>query len=232
MEQSNQSIIVTYAVLVGLTPLIPIPIVDDMIKVYFQRSLIRRLAKTHDVELSKEDVIALTSDKGGCLPSCLGTLFIYPIKKLSRKILYFLEIKRMVDLTSLTFHQGYLINYVLEHRLMKPVGDQSATNVRLAIDETCSKSHLKPVEKIIYAVYKQSTHILLAGSKIIEKAFKGLTKIPSEEQVEELAREIEPIEKDEIAGVAARIQKGIGNVSEEHFVKLKERFNAQIEQLV
>ena len=36
--------LVTYSVLAGLTPLIPVPFVDDLVKNYFRRRLLRSLA--------------------------------------------------------------------------------------------------------------------------------------------------------------------------------------------
>ena len=41
---NNQGTIATHAVLAGLTPLIPVPVVDDIAKNYFRRRMVRGLA--------------------------------------------------------------------------------------------------------------------------------------------------------------------------------------------
>jgi uncharacterized protein (DUF697 family) len=228
--ESNQRTIITHSVLIGLTPLIPIPIVDDLVKSYFQRTLLRRLARAHGVELNKEEVYKLTADRGGCLSGCVGTILIYPIKKIFRKLLFFLEIKRMVDLTSISFHQGYLLDYALQQKLIKSPNSKDVTEIKVALDAACKESSIKPVEKIIGSTYKQSKNLLLTGARTIERAFKNLTSRPDETQVEEIVREIEPEERKELAGVITLLQRGIEGISDEHFIKLKERFEIKLKE--
>src|ERR1700754_4434041 len=112
-EGTRRSLI-THAVLVGLTPLIPLPVVDDLAKNYFRRRLVRRLASAHGRSLSGEELGALTKEQGrGCVRGCLTAVVVYPLKAVFRKVFYFLEWKRAVDLTSRTYHFGYLTSYAL-----------------------------------------------------------------------------------------------------------------------
>ena len=57
--QSGQRGLVTHAVLVGLTPLIPVPVVDDLTKNYFRRRLVRRLAASSGRGLTEAELGAL-----------------------------------------------------------------------------------------------------------------------------------------------------------------------------
>ena len=63
-RQVEQSVLLTHAVLVGLTPLIPIPILDDAVKGRIERRMVGELARVHGVALSKDAIAALASDPG------------------------------------------------------------------------------------------------------------------------------------------------------------------------
>ncbi|PYT01215.1 MAG: hypothetical protein DMF65_08050 [Acidobacteria bacterium] len=116
-EAGNQRSLVTHAVLAGLTPLIPVPVVDDLAKNYFRKRLVRRLAAANGRGLSIEELAALTREReGGCVRGCLVAAVVYPLKAVFRKIFYFLEWKRAVDLASRTYHFGYLVNYAMQRR--------------------------------------------------------------------------------------------------------------------
>src|ERR671912_751047 len=104
-EAGSQRGLVTHAIFVGLTPLIPVPVVDDLAQAYFRRRLVRTLAASHGRTLSAEELDALTSEPGGgCLRGCAVQVVLYPLKKIFRKIFFFLEWKRAADLTSQTYH--------------------------------------------------------------------------------------------------------------------------------
>jgi hypothetical protein len=114
---AQQHVLVTHAVLTGLTPLIPVPLVDDLVKSYFRKRLVRSLAASAGRVLSDEEANTLASEsEGGCLRGCVGAVLIYPLKAVFRKIFYFLEWKRAVDLTSRTYHFGYLVGHALRRR--------------------------------------------------------------------------------------------------------------------
>ncbi|HEX8354707.1 MAG TPA: hypothetical protein VF611_17500, partial [Pyrinomonadaceae bacterium] len=78
---ARQRTLVTHAVLTGLTPLIPVPLVDDLVKSYFRKRLVRSLAASAGRRLSEEEVDALTAETGGgCLGGCVTTALVYPLK--------------------------------------------------------------------------------------------------------------------------------------------------------
>ena len=107
----------THAVLTGLTPLIPVPLVDDLVKSYFRKRLVRSLGSSAGRLLSEEEVDALAAESGGgCLGGCLTTVLVYPLKAVFRKLFYFLEWKRAADVTSRTYHFGYLVGHALRRR--------------------------------------------------------------------------------------------------------------------
>src|SRR5438045_2824658 len=115
--EGGQRGLVAHAVLVGLTPLIPVPVVDDLAKNYFRRRLVRGLAAASGRALSDAEFAALLKERErGCLRGCLTAVVVYPLKATFRKVFYFLEWKRAVDLASRTYHFGYLVGYALRPR--------------------------------------------------------------------------------------------------------------------
>jgi hypothetical protein len=77
---ARQRTLVTHAVLTGLTPLIPVPLVDDLVKSYFRKRLVRSLAASAGRALSEEELEALTSERGGGgLGGCLTTVLVSPL---------------------------------------------------------------------------------------------------------------------------------------------------------
>lgn len=227
-ESSNQRSVITHAVLAGLTPLIPIPLLDDLVKSYFQRRMVRSLAQAHGVQLDAETIAALTKEHGGkgCLGGCLGQVFILPFKLIFRKIFFFLEWKRAVDLTSHTYHQGYLLDYALREGWL---GGQTQANARganimgTAIEEVCREAPIKPVETAIKVAFKQSKSMLRAGAKVLERGLKQVTGKPDEKQLSEAVTSVDAEEQKEIEGVVSRLQNSIEAVPEEHFRYLRTR---------
>jgi hypothetical protein len=230
-EPSNQRSIITHAVFVGLTPLIPIPLVDDVVKNYFQRRMVRQLSASRGRTLSAADAAALVEERGdGCLKGCMWQALVYPLKKIFRKIFFFLEWKRAVDLTSRTYHQGYLLDYVLrEGWLGEPPPAGSAARIGAAIEEVCRNSPIKPVEAAISLSFKQSKAVLRSGVKILERSLNRFRGRPDEGQLSEAVTAIETEEERQIEGVVNKLQKAIEAIPDEHFRQLRTQLMTRLQ---
>src|ERR1044071_4838646 len=144
---AQQHVLVTHAVLTGLTPLIPVPLLDDLVKSYFRKRLVRSLAASAGRKLTDEELEALASEaEGGCLRGCVVSVLVYPLKAVFRKIFYFLEWKRAVDLTSRTYHFGYLVGHALRRRGDAPslLDAHGARAVQQAVEAVCRAAPLQP----------------------------------------------------------------------------------------
>jgi hypothetical protein len=220
---SNLTNIVTHAVLAGLTPLIPLPVVDDLILNYFRRRMVRRLARAHGLTLPAKVTDALTTDhEGGFLRGCLTTAIVYPLKSIFRKIFYFLEWKRMIDLTSRTIHDGYLIDHAFAQGWLAPDGPYRPEQVSWAIHQVCREAPIKPVEAAVRIAFRQSRRKLVDGARLLERQFRRLRKQPDEESISVEMKALAPEEEKELAGVVAQVENEIGQVSAGHFQQLKD----------
>jgi hypothetical protein len=219
-ESGNQTTILTHAVMVGLTPLIPVPFLDDAVKTYLQRRLVRSIGSTRGVSLDDETVKALADDpSGGCLLGCLGTVVFYPIKKIFRKIFFLLEWKRAVDLVSLTYHRAIL----LDHAIAEGWLARGPANVRAAVDEVVRETPTRPVEEAVRTTFRQSKSALKGAAAILQRAVSGLRR---EATPDEVGAAIEPVRDEEVhqvEGVVSSLGDRINAIPKEHFDGMRRR---------
>ncbi len=228
----TQRTIATHAVLAGLTPLIPVPVVDDLANTYFRQRLVRSLAAARGRTLTAKDAEALAAEReSGCLAGCAGTLLVYPLKKVFRKIFFFLEWKRAVDLASRTYHFGYLVDHLFAERLDETSG-RSAADIGAAIDAVCREAPIKPLEAAVGATFRQSRSVLSAGAKLLERS---LRRVVGRKKKEEAGRAVESIESEEerqIEPVVTRLQRSVEAIPDEHFRRLREQLAARLTKAV
>ena len=230
-EETHQRSIITHSVLTGLTPLIPVPVLDDLAKNYFRRRMVRALAASHGRDISAAEVEALTAERGGgCLSGCLVQAVVYPLKKIFRKIFFFLEWKRAVDLTSQTYHHGYLFDYAMQKGAGGPavLDLRGVGDVRAAIEAACRESSIKPVEGAVRASFRQSRNVLRAAAGLLGQSLRRVRGSANREEVARAIEEVEPAEEREIEGVVTRLQKSITAVPDDHFRHLRGRFRAHL----
>jgi len=230
-DAAGQTALLTYAVLAGLTPLIPVPVLDDLAKGYFRRRLARSQAAARGRALAPEELDALTAERaGGCLGGCLGTALVYPLKKIFRKVFYFLEWKRAVDLTSRTYHFGYLVGYAAGPRAGGPsaLDLRGAAAVGEAIDDVCRAAPIKPVEGAVGAAFRGSRKVLSAASGLLNQTLRCLAGRGDREEVARAIEQVEPEEEREVAPVVARLQSSLASVPDEHFRRLRAMLDARL----
>ena len=227
----KQTHLVTHAVLIGLTPLIPLPILDDLVKNYFKRRLFRVLAAANGRELTAADLKDLTAERSrGCLLGCVAQAIIYPAKRLFRKIFFFLEWKRAVDLTSYYLHFGYLLDYAMRARPDAPaIADiRTAAEVRAAIDAVCREAPIKPVESAVAGSFRQSRNVLRRAARLLEQSLRRVAGRPDQEQVAQVVEEVEPAEEREVAGLVSKLRQALLDIPEEHFQNLRAQLASRL----
>jgi len=223
--------LVTYSVLAGLTPLIPVPLVDDLVKNYFRKRLLRSLAAEAGRALSEEELGALSAEaERGCVTGCLLTALVYPLKAVFRKLFYFLEWKRAADLTSRTYHFGYLSAYAMRARAngASALDLRGARAVGEAIQAVCREAPIKPLEAAVGGTFRQSRRVLKGAASLLATALRRLTGSARPEQVAEAIRSVEPEEERELDPVVTRLQRSIASVPEEHFRHLRQSLDARL----
>lgn len=104
------------ATLAGLSVLIPVPFVDDAFEGYFRRRIPGAVARSRGRALPAEVRAALDEEdaagRGGCATLPLR-LTLGLLKRLSRKLLYFLTVKTATDRLSHYWYRAFLLDHML-----------------------------------------------------------------------------------------------------------------------
>lgn len=218
-DNSRQNLLTTHAVLTGLTPLVPIPFVDDHIYAYFMRSMVQRLGTSYGKQLTNEDVVVLATQPGrGCALGCLGSVLLYPLKKVLRKVFFFLEWKRAVDTITHTYYQGYLIDVALNEAWLEAHG---AVKVRAAIDAVLARTNTSLFNGAIYGVMNQSKGIFKSASELLTNYLSGTKGARGQDEVAQAVASVEEEETAKLGGITSQLQRAIATLPAAHFDQLK-----------
>jgi hypothetical protein len=149
------------ATFAGLAILIPLPPLDAAFEFYFRTRMPRAIARRRGQTLTPEVVRIMNRAHGdGCLAGCLmaplnGTVWL--IKRLSRKILYFLTVKEASDKVSSYWHRAFLIDYMLlEGHAAQP---ETALIGRSAIEAVLGDITTSPLLQLANQVTRGVSHI-------------------------------------------------------------------------
>jgi len=225
----DQAPLLTYAVLAGLTPLIPIPFVDDLARDYFRRRLVQTLAAARGVSLSREAVGVLAAEPSGCLAAgCLVQVLLFVPRLVFRKLFFWLEWKRSLDLTSQTYHFGYLVDCALQDGFLDPTGGLGVDTVRQAILDVCREAPIRPVETAVKAAFQQSKSGLRNAVRTLLQALRNLRGRRDSAGVEDTLTAVDAEERREVAGVVEALQSRLQGVPEAHFQRLREQLRSRL----
>lgn len=172
------------ATLAGLSTLIPIPLLDMLFEDYFMRRMPGDIARSRGERLGPEIIALLNQGNEGCVEGCLLLPFklVYQlIKRLSRKLLYFLTVKDATDRVSYYWHRAFLIDYalLLDH-LVTP---QSATCARSAMDLVLQTTQVSPLLQIAQQIVSNSRNIF----RSLRRARRGKTDPTLEQKRSQIA---------------------------------------------
>ena len=227
-EKSSQSIIVKNAVLIGMTPLIPIPFVDDWAKNYFQRRMARELVQLQRMTLSPKVIKALADDREGCLSGCLGMIILYPIKKILRKLAFFLEWQRAANLVTHSYYYGYLLEVALQEGWLQSDDVEQAARVRTAIDHAHKGANTQLLRQVVDRTFQRSRDKVKAAARRLSTSLKSVTTDAGKEKALEQDQPQLDASAQEIAG---QLENGIAALPNEHFVNLAQRLKAEYARL-
>lgn len=224
----SQPVLLTHAVLVGLTPLIPIPFLDDVVKHAVERRLVRNIATTHGRTLSKDELVALTEEPSGNLLWAIGKgIALFPLKLIFKTVFLVLEVKAASDEASACYHRGLLFDLVLRSKVLAPDGTKSPAEVRAAVSEIASNTVVSPLGRAIQGVFESSKDGLTAiGRALLTRIGKGgkANKDAVEKAVEDAASR----EDDAMGGLLARMTAAVSEVPDAHFVALEKALEEKL----
>ena len=182
--------IVSDSLLTGLCALIPVPLVDDWARDLLRRRLAARLASDAAATLNDFQIKVLAcgydpATVDGCARGCLRLALVKPIvflvtvilRKLMRKILFFLTLKDAVETFSGTFHEAYLLRHALRLGLLAEVTpavppapvDPRLLAVRAAVEQVSRSTDTRPVTHLAGAVFSGSRRLLTRTARVMAR---------------------------------------------------------------
>jgi hypothetical protein len=211
--------LIEQALQVGLTALIPVPLLDDLARDALRRRLVRAVLVAEGATPTAGVVSALADEPGrGCLLGCPLALVVYPLKKLFRKVFFFLEVKRAVDLVSTSWHFAWLLQRLVRERRGAPPDAAEAARWRAAIVGALQEVGVRPVERAFGTVLRRSRRLLRAMADRLTSVLRPGSRAP--ENVEAAVASVEAEEHAAMSGVVAELSGVLDALPAEHFEDL------------
>jgi len=134
--------VVHWGILAGLTPLIPLPLLDMWLSTRMRRQMYRAVARERGVEVDRDTLVRLTRRRGGLLSRLLGGVVGWIIRKIFRTILYFFTVKDVFDESADAMLRATMFERALERGWLPT----RAEDVRSAMDAVLARC--SPIERI------------------------------------------------------------------------------------
>lgn len=193
-----------YALLIALSPLIPIPFVDSHVETVLRRRLVRRMAEEQGVTIESPEIRVLADMPGS---GCLGLLFsvlLWPIKKILRVVFFFLSAKAMADTFSEVVHRGLMLSEALDAGLLP--GKEA--EVRAAMDGALERVDTRVLEVSLTTAFRESRSAL-GGVADAVRGFVG-SRPERETALEEAVEGGAVVELDDMATSLASVVQDRG----------------------
>ena len=221
-----------YSTLGGLCPLIPIPFIDDIVLRAIRRRYIGGMIEKRGLTLSDAqlDVITRVPDSG-CFLGCVYSVLIYPIRKIFRKIFFFLALKDCVDIASSLYHRGILVHRALEDGIIDNAAlaggkTEAVERIQGAIETTLEEVDTRPINQMMRTVFSGSRRWMRKAAVGIWRGARAeRKKIGDEAAVDKAVEELEGAEGTQLGSLADGLteavwaQKGYVESLEARFLK-------------
>lgn len=148
------------ATLAGLALLTPVIFMDSLLEWYFRQRMPAAIAAHRQRPLPPAIIAELNRENMDWVLGCL----LFPIwlvfqllKRLSKKLLYFLTIKEATDQLSRYWHRAFLLDYALQAGHL--TDEVSARRVRLAMEKVLQANPTSPVEQVAREIVRQTQDV-------------------------------------------------------------------------
>jgi hypothetical protein len=211
-----------HAVAAGLTPLIPVPFLDDFALRQVREKMVRALLQEHGLPTPDPAVAVLAGSHlsrsvGGRLLGYLKSVALFPIRKLFRKVFLVLWVKDCVDMASVSLHHGYLLQHALARGDLDARGleGDAPGRVYAAIDAACREVDARPINQLLRRLFEGSRLLLAEAARAFLQPLRGQPRVP------------EQGEQAEVASLADRLAAALWE-ERGYFTALEQRYAAKL----
>ena len=158
------------ATFAGLSALVPIIALDWLFEQFFKRRIPGAIARTQGktLPIAVKHELNKNHNRMGCVKGCLLLPVLtgfWLLKKLSKKILYFLSVKEAADNVNYYWHQAFLIDYALTAGHLET--PESARKARITIDNIMETTVGSPLYPLAGQVVEHVPHVLRTFFKVL-----------------------------------------------------------------
>lgn len=162
--------------------LVPIPLLDDLLLARTRRRLVREVAKSCSVSLTRDQVYILAESprKGfwGCGAGVLFSIFVrLPLKllrRILRTVLFFLAARDASAKATKMFHESYLLELGIGELRKEsrggPITEDRAVLLRTAISATWNEIDPSPIRQTVSKVLQSSLSGLRGAGRSLARA--------------------------------------------------------------
>lgn len=154
------------ATLAGLSVLIPIPFLDSITEDFFRNRMVATIARRRNQVLHPQAEAVVNRTKFETW-TWLGGCFLWPFRfaldlilRLSRKILYFLTIKKAVDALNYYWRRAYLLDYMIRNGYLSD--ELSLEQAVLALEQILAEEDRSPMTSLARELLKSPSRLVRA----------------------------------------------------------------------
>ena len=230
-----------HSLLIGAALFVPVPFLDDRLATFLWKHMVSDLAKSHNRNLTKEQILALSYQSRFALSD--GCMFLLRrfFRELLQEILFFLEWRRAINLATDAYYSGYLLNELFAYEGFDPA---KAGQYTIALQKAKQGINMKLVQGVFKGTFRSGKSVLASVVKWLSSITVGYVKdswtrrknkkkagAASEEQMENFFEMHKSRLQTMLKELIASLQSGIGDLPQEHFDDLRERLFTEVRNL-
>jgi hypothetical protein len=230
-----------HSLLIGVALFVPIPFLDDKLATFLWKHMVSDLAKSHNRNLTREQLLALSYPSQFALSD--GCMFLLRrfFRELLQEILFFLEWRKAINLATDAYYSGYLLNELFAYEGFDPA---KAGQYAVALQKAKQGINTKMVKGVFQGTFRSGKGGLASIVKWLSSITVGYVKdswtrrknkkkvgAASEEQMESFFEMHRSRFQTMLKELIASLQTGIGDLPQEHFDGLRERLFTELRNL-
>ena len=230
-----------HSLLIGVALFVPIPFLDDRLATFLWKHMVSDLAKSHNRNLTREQLLALSYQSRFALSDGCMFLFRRFLRELLQEILFFLEWRKAINLATDAYYSGYLLNELFAYDRFDPA---KAGQYAITLQKAKQGINTKLVKGVFQGTFRSGKGGLTSIVKWLSSITVGYMKdswtrrknkkkvgAASEEQMENFFEMHRSRFQTMLKELIASLQTGIGDLPQEHFDDLRERLFTEVRNL-
>jgi hypothetical protein len=186
-----------HAVASGLTPLIPVPFLDEYALRRVREQMVRAILRERSLFAPDRTVTVLAGlhpREGSRVQWLASKAFFLSLRlawrKVYRRLALALWVKDCVDMASISLHHGYLLQHALERGDLDGnnlASEEAARRVHAAIDAACKELDPRPVNQALRRLFAGSRLLLDELARALASSWNGAPRKPEQGEEQEVA---------------------------------------------